>query len=64
MYMCARYVGVAYLYVFLRDSNGRDNMIVGFTTDVMSSIRASVQHYVIMLISDLRQVGGFRRVHQ
>jgi len=37
MYMCARYVGVAYLYVFLRDRNGRDHMIVGYTTDVMSS---------------------------
>jgi len=48
MYMSARYVGVAYLYVFLRDRNGCDHMIVGFTTDVMSSNLDQSEVYNIM----------------
>ena len=56
-----------------RDSRGRDRMVVGFTTiyaisafatKVVNSNPAngdmySIQHYVIKLVNDLRQVGGF-----
>ena len=39
------------------------------TTNIMSSNPAhgevySIQHYVIKLVSDFRQVGGFLRVHR
>ena len=53
---------------------GRDRMVVGFTTtyaisayhhwccEFESRSGRGVQHYVIMFVSDLRQVGGFLRV--
>ena len=58
---------------------GRDRMIVGFTTTYMQSEPIttkvvssnpahcrmySIQHYVIKLVSDLRQVCGFLQVLQ
>jgi len=59
-----------------RGRRGRDRTVVGFittyafsTTNVVTSNPAhgvvySIQHYVIKLVSDLRQVGGFLRVLQ
>jgi hypothetical protein len=50
---------------YIRGCSGHDRMVVGFiTTEVVSSNPAhgdvySIQHYVIKLVSDLRQVGGF-----
>ena len=57
------------------EGRGRDRMVVGFTTVqsvpittyVVSSNPVhgelySIQHYVIMVISVLQQVGGFLRV--
>ena len=53
---------------------GRDRMVAGFTTTYEISVYhhwccefeprsgRGVQHYVIMFVSDLRQVGGFLRV--
>jgi len=52
---------------YIRGCSGSDRMVVGFiTTEVVSSNPAhgdvySIQHYVIKLVSDLRQVGGFLR---
>ena len=49
---------------------GRDCMVVGFTTTYATSALFcscdvySIQHYVIKLVSDLRQVGGFLRVQR
>ena len=65
----------------IRGRRGRDRMVVGcktiyaiievpITTKVVSSNHAhggvySIQHYVIKFVSDLQQVGCFRRVlHQ
>jgi len=57
-----------------RDRRGRDRMVVGWTTTCAINayhhwycefeIRSGrgVQHYVINLVRDLRQVGGFLRV--
>jgi hypothetical protein len=57
-----------------RGSRGHGRMVVGFTTtyavsvyqhwccNVESQSERGVQHYVIKLVSDLRQVGGFRRL--
>ena len=57
-----------------RGRRGRDIMVVGFTTtyaistyhhwccEFESRSRRGVQHYVIKLVSDLLQVGGFLRV--
>ena len=59
-----------------RGRRGRDRMVVGFTTtyaisayhhgcrEFESRPGRDVQHYVIKLVSDLRQVGGFLRVLQ
>ena len=53
---------------YIRGCSGHDRMVVGFiTTEVVSSNPAhgdvySIQHYVIKLVSDLRQVAGF--LHQ
>ena len=53
---------------------GRDRMVVGFTTtyaisayhhwwcEFESRSGRGVQHYVIKLVSDLRQIGGFLRI--
>ena len=58
------------------DRRGRDQMVVGFTTTYIISAYhqwccefesrsgRGVQHYVIKFVSDLRQVGGFLRVHR
>ena len=60
------------------DCRGRDRMVDGFTTTYMYAISAyhhwcyefefrsgqCVQHYVIKVVSDLRQVSGFLRVLQ
>jgi hypothetical protein len=63
--------------ILSEDPRGRDRMIVGLTTtyaisdcittNVVSSNSVhgmvySIQYYVIKLVSDLRQVGGFLRV--
>jgi hypothetical protein len=56
-------------------SHGRDRMVVGFTTtyaisayhhwcEFKSRSDRGVQHYVIKIVSDLRQVGSFLRVLQ
>jgi len=57
-----------------RSRRGRDRMVVGFITtyairsyhhwccEFESRSGRGVQHYVIKLVSDLRQVGGFHRV--
>jgi hypothetical protein len=59
-----------------RCRHGRDRIIVGFTTtyaisafhhwcyEFESRSGRGVQHYVIMFVSFLRQVGGFLRVHR
>jgi hypothetical protein len=59
-----------------RGRGGRDRMVVGFTTtyaisayhhqccEFESRSGRGVQHYVIKFVSDLRQVGGFLRVHR
>ena len=59
--------------------HGHDRMVIGFTTTPMKSVPIttnvvslnpangevySIQHYVIKFVSDLQQVGGFRRVLQ
>ena len=58
----------------IRGRRGRDRMVVGFTiiyaisayhhyNDVSSNLARggvySIQHFVVKLVSDLRQVGGF-----
>jgi len=60
--------------VYDRGRHGRARMVVGFTTtyaistfhhwccEFESRSGLGVQHYVIKLVSDLRQVGGFLRV--
>jgi hypothetical protein len=45
---------------------GRCGIIIGYTTAVQSvpmttKVVYSIQHYLIKLVSDLRQVGGFLR---
>jgi len=57
-----------------RGRRGRDHMVVGVTTtyaisayhhrccEFESRSGRGVQHYVIKLVSDLRQVGGFFRI--
>jgi hypothetical protein len=57
-----------------RDRRGRDRMVVGFITAYAISAYQQrcykfeslsgrvVQHYAIMFVSDMRQVGGFLRV--
>jgi hypothetical protein len=54
-------------------SSGCDCMVVKFTTTCAISAYHhlslllfvySLQHYVIKFVSDLRQVGGFLRIHQ
>ena len=59
-----------------RGNRGRDRMVVEFTTtyaisayhhqccEFESRSGRGVQHYVIKFVSDLRQVGGFPRVHR
>jgi len=63
-----------YNYKYMWECRDRDYMVVGFiTTYVISAYHhqccefesrsgRGVQHYVIKLISDLWQVGGFLRV--
>jgi len=55
----------------MKDRRDRDCMVVGFTTiyhhkycccEFESRSGRSVQQYVIKVVSDLRQVGGFLRV--
>ena len=56
------------LYLLLLGAHhGRDCIVVGFTTNVVSSNLAHgkvywIQHYVIKFVSDLQQVSGFLRV--
>ena len=59
--------------ITFRGRHGRDHMVVGFTTPVLSVPITtkvvssnpvhgevySIQHYVINIVSDLRQVDGF-----
>jgi len=40
--------------------HGRDRMVVGFTTNCAIN---AYHHYVINFVSNLRQDGGFLRVH-
>jgi hypothetical protein len=68
------YIILVLLYIYARDRRGRIRMVVGFTTtyaisayhhwcfEFESRSERSVQHFVIKLVSDLRQVGGFLRV--
>jgi hypothetical protein len=72
----ANYSGEDFTYVpfATRGRRGRDRMVVWFTTtyaisayhnwccEFESRSGRGVQHYVIMFVSDLRQVGGFLRV--
>ena len=51
----------------LRGHGGHDDMVVGFTTNVVSLNPVhgevySIQHYVIKFFNDLRQIGDFLRV--
>jgi hypothetical protein len=61
-----------------RGRRGRDRMVVGFTiiyaigayhhyNDVSSNLARggvySIQHFVVKVVSDLRQVGGFLQDH-
>jgi hypothetical protein len=61
----------SFIVKFLRGRRCRDHMVVGFsTTCTISAYRLwccefptrsgqGIQHYVINVVSDLRQVGGF-----
>jgi hypothetical protein len=63
-------------WYIIRGRRSRDRMVVGFTTTCTMSTTTkvvscsntahgevySIQHYVIRLVSNLRQVGGFLRV--
>jgi hypothetical protein len=51
-----------FLGCFLRGRRGRDGMAVVSSNAVYGELY-SIQHYVIKFVSDLRQVGGFLRVH-
>jgi hypothetical protein len=64
------YINMYRYPVWDRGSRSRDRMVVGFTTTCAISAyhhysrefepcSYSIQHYVIKLVSDLRQVGGF-----
>ena len=62
------------LHIYVGDRRSRDRMVVGFTTtsalstyhdrccEIESRSERGVQHYVIKIVSDLRQVDGFHRV--
>ena len=61
------------IYEHLRDRRGRDRMVVGFTTYVISAYHhwcceiesrsgRGAQHYVVKFVSALQQVGGFLRI--
>ena len=65
----------SYIVIVRRGSHGHDRMNVGFTTicaisahHIVVSLNPargevySIQYYVIKLVSDLQQVGGFLRV--
>ena len=65
----------AQIYYILRDHRGRDRIVVGFTTtyatnayhqrcefESRSNEMYLLQHYLIKLVSDLRQVGWFSPV--
>ena len=49
-----------FLGCFLRVRRGRDGMAVVSSNAVYGELY-SIQHYVIKIVSDLRQVGGFFR---
>jgi len=71
-------LNVTLTLIYGRDRRGRDRMVVGLQQHVQSmSVPSnvvstnpikcevySIQHYVIKFVSDLRQVGGFLRVHR
>jgi len=53
--------------LYPRSGRSRDHMVVGFTTNDVSSNPVYgevylIKHYVIQFVSDYRQVGGFLRV--
>jgi hypothetical protein len=61
------------IYGHSRDRRGRDRMVVGFTTYVISAYHhwcceiesrsgRGAQHYVVKFVSALQQVGGFLRI--
>ena len=59
---CLRALIETFLGCFLRGRRGRDGMVVVSSNAVHGELY-SIQHYVIKFVSDLRQVGGFLRVH-
>ena len=59
---CLRALIETFLGCFLRGRRGRDGMAVVSSNAVHGELY-SIQHYVIKFVSDLRQIGGFLRVH-
>ena len=60
------HLAVSIFLLMERVRSGRDRMVVGFTTKVVSSNTVhgevySIQHYVIKFVNYLRQIGVFLR---